>query len=397
MVGRPLQRLDGSGDVAGLVAADRLARQRDTVWNRALVALATLHVLAAAWALWRSRRRQLTGTPAVGGRALSWLALGLVGWPLATWLVRAVPGVASFGWGAGVLAVAVDVAVAAAAWRIGRRGGLAPFALVLAGTLALVTIDLGLGGTLQVSSAFGGPAHTTGRFSGLGNVAFAVYAGCALMAVACGRRRAPWMAAVLVGAALVVALPSLGGDVGGALSLVPVVVVTLAALAALGGRIRLRAVALAGAATVAILGVSVVLDLSRPDADRTHLGRFVAGGGRSSSIAGKLGQNLDTYRAFPPLLLIVAVAAVLAVLLWRGRFRHALPPGAPARIAVAGALGVALLGNLLNDSGAIVTVVVLSVVSPYLMARSVAAEEAEVASAPHASALAASPGATVGP
>ena len=263
--------------------------------------------------------------------------------------------------------------MSAGAWRLGRRRGLAPFALVVAATLVLVTIDLGLGGPLQVSSAFGGPAHSTGRFTGLGNVAFSVYAGCALMAVACARRRAPWVVSVLIGVALVVTLPMLGADVGGALTLLPVLVLTLAAL---WGRLRLRTVVLAGGITVLALGAALAVDLSRPDEERTHLARYVASGGQSSSIAGKLTQNLGPYRTMPLLVLVVLLVVGLAVLLWRGRFSSALPSGSPARIGVAAALAVALIGNVLNDSGAIVTVVVMSVVGPYLVARSAADEPA---------------------
>lgn len=408
MLGRPLRRVPGAGDVPGLIEADRLARQRDSVWDPALAVVVPLHFVSYGLAWRRSRRwhrlrdgadgRPGTGWPSVNGPSdngqptsasadrmmserperaagpwLSWMALSLVAWPLATWLVRAVPESGSLGRWAGLLAVAVDAAVVTAAWRVGRRRGLAPFALVVAATLALVTIDLGLGGPLQVSSAFGGAAHSTGRFTGLGNAAFAVYAGCALTAVACARRRAPWIVAVLLGVALVDVLPPLGADVGGAVTLVPVFVVTVAAL---WGRLhlRLRVVAFAGGVTAAVLAGALAIDLSRPEDQRTHLARFAAGGARSSSIGGKLAQNLNAYRAIPLLIGVVGVALVFAVLLWRSRFRHNLPPGSPARAAVAAALAVALLGNLVNDSGAIVTLLVLSVLSPYLVFR-IAAEE----------------------
>ena len=373
MVGRPLRRVAGSADVHGLVEDDRLARQRDTVWNPAFVAVVLLHLATYAW-VWRRRRGRRSVDEERGATLpwASWLALGLVAWPLATWLVRAWPGSGSFDWGAGVAALVVDVAVVASAWRLGRRRGLAPFALVVAATLVLVTIDLGLGGPLQVSSAFGGPAHSTGRFNGLGNVAFSVYAGCAVMAVACARRRAPWMVSVLIGVALVVTLPLLGGDVGGALTILPVFVLTLAGL---WDRLRLRTVVLAAVITASALGAALVADLSRPDDQRTHLARFVSSGGRSSSIAGKLTQNLSTYEAMPLLVLVVLLVLGFAVLLWRGGFRSALPTRSPARIGVGGALAVALVGNVLNDSGPIVTVVVMSVVGPYLVARAAASEE----------------------
>ena len=376
MIGRPLERLAGPGGLGQLVRDDRLARQRETVWDPALVAVGFLHAGALGWA-WQRRRRGgrplgagETG-PRVGSRGLTWAALALSAWPLATWLTRAAPGTGSLGRGAGLVALAFDLIVVAAAWSLSRRRGLAPLGLVVGATVAFITVDLGLGGSLQVSSAFGGATHSTGRFTGLGNVAFAVYAASVLVAVACGRRRAPWMVALLVVVALVDALPSLGADVGGAGTLGPVFILTAAAL---WGRLRLRTVALAVVATSALLGLALALDLSRPDDQRTHLARFVAGGGQSSSIGGKLGQNLGTYAVSPLLVPVVLVAAGFALLLWRGRFQAALAPGSPARIGVAAILAVSLVGNALNDSGAIVTGVALLVLAPYLVARVAATE-----------------------
>lgn len=383
MVGRALRRASGPADVQGLIEADQLARQRDTVWNRAFVPVGLLHAVPYAWAWrrWRRRRSQEQvgageGAPGRGGRRgaglLSWMALGLAGWPLATWLTRAVPGSGGFGWGAALLALGLDAVVVTVAWRLGRRRGLAPFALVAGATVLLVTLNLGVGGPLQVSSAFGNAAHSAGRSSGLGNVAFSAYAGCALMAVACARRRAPWIVALLAGVALVVALPMLGADVGGALTLLPVSGLTVAAL---WGRLRLRAAVVAGLLTLLALGAALAVDLTRPDEERTHLARFVASGGQSSSIGGKLSQNLATYGIMPLLVPAVLAIVVFAVLLWRGRFATLLPFGSPARIGVAGGIAVALLGNALNDSGPIVTLVVMGIVGPYLVARAVAMEE----------------------
>lgn len=371
MIGQPLRRLARPPDVAGLVQADRLARQRDTVWDPALLVVVPLHLLAYGLA-WRRRQTEAgVGRSARGERALAQLALGLLAWPLATWLVRAIPGSGSFGRGAALLALAADALVVAAAWRLGRRRGVAAATVVLGATILLITLDLGLGGPLQVSSAFGGAAHTTGRFTGLGNPAFALYAVAGLLAVAGARRRAPWMVALLVLVALVDALPSLGGDVGGALTLVPIAALTVAAL---WDRLRWRTVVLAGLATAAVLGVALAADLSRPADSQTHLARFVTGGGRSSSIGGKLAQNLETYVSIPPLVLVVAIAAGLSFLLWRGRFQALLPAGSVARIGMAGALGVALVGNLLNDSGPIVTLLAMSVIGPWLVLRSVASK-----------------------
>jgi hypothetical protein len=180
------------------------------------------------------------------------------------------------------------------------------------------------------------------------------------------------MVALLVLVALADALPSLGGDVGGVLTLVPIFSL---AVAALWSRLRWRTVLVAGAATALVLAVALAVDLSRPPDARTHLARFVTGGGTSSSIGGKLDQVLDTYAAMPLLAGVVAITVGFALLLWRRRFLTALPPGSPARIGVAAALGVALVGNVLNDSGPIVTLLAMSIIAPSLVVRSVAAEQ----------------------
>jgi hypothetical protein len=180
------------------------------------------------------------------------------------------------------------------------------------------------------------------------------------------------MVALLVLVVLADALPPLGADVGGALTLAPTFALTLAAL---WGRLRWRAVVGAAAATAAVVGLALAVDLSRPPEDRTHLARFVTGRGSTSSIGGKLAQNLGTYAAIPVLALVVAIAAGFALLLWRGRYRAALPVGSPARIGVAAALAVALVGNALNDSGPIVTLIAMSIIGPALVVRAAADEE----------------------
>jgi len=394
MLGQPLRYLAAPADVEGLVAADRLARQRDSVWDPALAVVVPLHLAAYAWAAIRARRRSGSARAddgeaggAVGGavvaegrgarrpasRALGQLGLGLAAWPLATWLVRWAPGSSGLGRGAGALALALDLMVVAVAGRLGRGRGLVPLVAVLGATLALITVDLGRGGALQLSSAFGGAAHSTGRFTGLGNTAFAIYATCALLAVSCARRRAPWMIGLLVLVAAVDALPLLGADVGGAATLTPIFAMTIAAL---WGRLRRLTVVLAGVATAAVFGVAIVVDLSRPAESRTHLARFVTGGGRSNSIGGKLAQNLDAYAAIPLLALVVAITLGFAFLVWRGRFGLALPKGSPARIGVGAALAVALVGNILNDSGPIVTLIAMSVIGPALVVRAAAGDGA---------------------
>ena len=357
MTGRPLRRASAGPSVAELVRADGRGQLRG-VWDlsMAVIGLALIGVSLWAWRL-----------PTAAPRWRAGLCLLVAGWPLATWLARAMPGsVAASRW-AVVIAVAFDLVVVAVSWLACRGRPGAALAVVLGATLGLVTIDLAFGGPLQISSAFGSDAQSAGRFYGLGNGAFAAYAGATAILVASARRRAPWIPALLLLVTLVVALPGLGNDVGGALTLVPVFGL---ALAALWGRLSWRVVLPLAAATTVLLGAALAIDLSQPEADRSHLARFVTGSGQSATLSRRVTTNVDQYTAQPGLLLVVLLAVAMVVLLARGRFQAQLPLGSTERIGVLSALGVALLGNALNDSGAVVTAVSALFVVPYLVLRS---------------------------
>ncbi len=357
MTGRPLRRASSRVPVTELVRLDERSRLRTTVWNPAMAVVVLGLAAAALWA-WR--------WPGAGLRPRAGLTLLLAGWPLATWLSRAVPGSASASAWALVLAVGFDLAVVVVAWLACRGEPLVALAGVLGATVALVTIDLGFGGPLQLSSAFGSDASTAGRFYGLGNGAFAAYAGAAAVLVACARRRAPWLAALLLLVTLVVAMPALGDDVGGALTLGPVFGLAAAALwARFSWRVALGLLA----ATALLVAVAIAIDLSRPAASRTHMARFVTGSGQSTALGRRIGTNLSQYPSQPALIVLVLLAVALGVLLATGRFTGTLPVGTPARIGVGTALGVALVGNAVNDSGAVVTAVVALSLVPYLVLR----------------------------
>lgn len=90
-----------------------------------------------------------------------------------------------------------------------------------------------------------------------------------------GRRRASWLlVAVLGGAALLLdGAPQVGADMGGAITLVPTLVVLGAGLA--GTRLAWPRLLATVALTVGVVGGFAAWDYSRPSPERTHLGRFV--------------------------------------------------------------------------------------------------------------------------
>src|SRR5207237_673358 len=152
----------------------------------------------------------------------------------------------------------IDAVIMAVAARA-RRHPLSPLAWVMGFTAVVLMVDVATGARLQVNSVLGYSPLTAARFFGIGNSAFAVLAATGLLAAAIHLQYAPRRreALVTVGAVLVLLIvvdgaPSLGGDVGGILTLVPVV--GLALLAFTGRRISWRTVAALVAVTVVVFG-----------------------------------------------------------------------------------------------------------------------------------------------
>ena len=200
----------------------------------------------------------------------------------------------------------------------------------------------------------------------------------ALLATAIHLQYAPRRreALVSVGAVLLLLIvvdgaPSLGGDVGGILTLVPVVGLALVAFS--GRRISWRTLAVLAALTVAVLATATVIDLLRPPEARTHLGRVVTdvhrAGGSSllTTMARKTATNLRVFRTTVWSWLVPIIAAFLLYLLvWERRLATLLPRQSALRVGVIAALGAGLLGFAVNDSGVVVTALVYLYLGPYL-------------------------------
>ncbi|HVM02670.1 MAG TPA: hypothetical protein VM263_08365, partial [Acidimicrobiales bacterium] len=374
MIGHPLRFAPGPVDLGALREPDRDEAFRESLYYPLVASFIVLQAVAYAVAVVAFGR--------LGGRGrtrtfLRWGVVAVSAWPLATFLLRAVPDVAVLGAGAVPLLAALDAAVVALALWAGRRRPLGPLSWVCGTTVAVLVADLATGGHLQTSSLLGYSYNTAARFTGLGNTAFGVLAATAVLAAALHVHHAPRRGEATVTAGGILALvaladgaPSLGSDVGGILTLVPVFALTLVALS--GRRVSLRAVAVAGAAGLALVAVATGVDLLRPPASRTHLGELV---GRvadegieplRTTVARKVSANLRSFRSVWAWMVPITGAYVLAVLAWARGWERLLPPRSALRAALAGVLAAGVVGYAVNDSGVVVTALVAVYVGPFL-------------------------------
>src|SRR5205085_12478326 len=201
----------------------RDGRFRDGIYFPIALMLVVLHGVVYLLAIGLLSRRELGRSEPV----LRYGVLLIAAIPLATFLLRAVPfngpGAAGF-----LIVLGIDVAAVALVSRA-RRHPLSPLAWLLGLTAALLVADLCTGGRLQVNSVLGYSPLTAARFFGIGNSAFAVLAATGLLAAAAHLQYAPRRreALAVVAAALILVVvvdgaPTLGDDVGGILTLVPV-------------------------------------------------------------------------------------------------------------------------------------------------------------------------------
>ena len=376
MLGRTFQPEEGISD--RLDAAAALDRESVFAYESqpALVSwFIVAQVLVYAAAAWSLRHRRKPGRRAA--RALEAGVLAAALFPLATYLATPLDahslGMAGM---VGALA-AIDITVVGILLVL----RLTPLDRLLVGGLAFLALiagDLAVGGSLQLNALFGNYPLVGGRFAGLGNTGFALFAAAALV---CGglivqrgksltgrpSRSGVVAAAVLFAAAVVVdGAPQLGADVGGVVALAPAAGLTYVLLT--GRRPSPRLIAAIVTGSVAVLALFAWTDLARPEGERTHLGRLleaVAERGAEpviDAVARKLASNLEIFRLSPwswvaP---IVIVAVVLLVLRW-----HELAQAmASLRAALLGALVLGVLGAVVNDSGIVVPALVLVWVLP---------------------------------
>lgn len=372
MIGQPFRYRAGTVDRASLTRQNVLVKARDKGYNSVLQAFVwsqlVLYLIAAVALLRRD-------TPASVLRLLRWALLTMAAWPIATFLLRAAPSLYELGAGTHVLLwiLAGVLALAAGRWR---THSLDPLLGIGALGVAVLCVDVALGAPLQVSSFLGYTPTAAARFVGLGNPGFAVLAAGAVLTcvlvVARSSRPADawwWAAAVALVVVVIDGAPWLGADVGGILSLVPVLGLALYLLR--GRRLNWRVIGLAAAATLVVLGIAVGFEALRAPDQRTHIGRFFLGGGGSHSAFTTIGRKWSTnIRVLTSStwswLLPIIGGFVAAIVVFRQAWRRLLPPASAERIGFLALVFAAVLGWAVNDSGPLVAALLFVYLGPYL-------------------------------
>ncbi len=352
-----------------------------------LVVYGALTLLTRSARLTRSTRRDGARGPAAARgrhqRALAMLgvaAVGLAAVPGATYLAHEVPWWRAPSPLAAVAAatlVAAALATAVACLPPWGRTPVGRFAAVCAISVAVVGVNVVLGGDALINSLLGESATVAGRFSGVGNVIFGVFGAASVLLaalVAYGRpRRVAWaiLAAVAVPVVLVDGLPAWGADLGGVLTLVPAFGVLALLLA--DARITVARMLALACGAVAVVGVIAVADYLRPEGSRSHFGRFVASvldGGADSTLERKLRTSLDLLFTGPHTVAAVLVAALFAVAVFRppAALRAAYAASPPLRTALVAAVAFSAVGFVTNDSGVAVPVLAGMLALPLALA-----------------------------
>ncbi len=268
-------------------------------------------------------------------------------------------------------------------WRRHPYGSAGAVAAI---TTAVFALDVVTGSKLEINSLFGLSPLIAGRFYGFGNISFAVFAMCTLVAAAAlgadlvrrGHARVAALVVTVVGAlaVLVDGWPSFGADFGGVLALMPGVAVLAAGVAAL--RVTVWRVLAVGALTVATVSAIALLDWRREPAARSHLGRFVQDvlDGEGLDVIGRkadanLGLLVDApviVLAAAPLLVLIVLALVRPERLRLSALARAQAADPVLRPLLLACLSTGLLGFAVNDSGVIVPAVALLAAGPLIIA-----------------------------
>lgn len=375
MLGRPLFSVSTDRDrIEMAIEDDREAVFVDAVRAPVTTAFVVVQVaiyLAIAWIL---RRRQ-RGTGTQGSRWLEAAALAVVAFPMCTYLAGLVSQHALGTWGIVALLLGLDLVAVALTFVLEH-----PLDRLLAltgATCAVLVIDVVTGAALQVNTVFSYSPLVAGRFAGFGNTAFSVLGAAAIITGSLLVQRAKGSRSSLMAAAglfilviIVDGAPMWGSDVGGVLAFVPAFGITLLLLA--GRRPTLKAIGISVAATLAVVGLFLLIDLARPPDERTHLARLFedvrsrGGGAFGDTIGRKISTNL---RVFTSTIWTYFVPPALAFIAWlllrpKNRWEELARRYPTLRAGLIGGLVLCVLGFAVNDSGIVVPAMVLSYLVP---------------------------------
>ncbi|MEO8518428.1 MAG: hypothetical protein ABI438_04555 [Dermatophilaceae bacterium] len=295
-----------------------------------------------------------------------------------------------------VFATLISILALLGPWR---RSLFGPVVVVCAVTMAVLAADVMTGSRLQLSSLMGLQPVIGGRFYGMGNVTFALFATATLiLCTVVGNHLVPVMGPRLAAAAvatigmvavIVDASPSWGSDAGGPPALLPGVI--LLVLAILQIRLTWRRLLAVGGAVIGFIVVLSLLDWLRPAESRSHLGRFVQttfDGGAWAVISRKLDQNVSLLESNPLSWLIPFGLVLLAYLLARPDSRLARPLSRSfrrvplLRTGLIAVLTMWIIGFVLNDSGTAIPPVGVTLAFPLVIAVALKTAEDEMLAGP---------------
>ena len=341
---------------------------RATVQKRVTVPWFVVTIGVVLLLLAARRTRRTSAVAAVALPASSFLA-GLIPWWRAAHPLLALLGVTG-----GLSLVLGLAAVSLARYRRTPDEGWAAAAGLCALTALVLIGDLLTGAHLQITSVTGYSPLVAGRFAGIGNVAFGVYAAAGLLATGWLARGRLWV--VVVCGLLLVAVdgaPPWGSDVGGVLALLPALV--LLGLLVTGRRVSSTRLGLAGLAGATLVTAAALLDHTRGPTAQTHLGRFVTQV-EDGSARGVLQRKADAvlgllfHSPVTALLPLVVAGAVYLLLRPPPALRDAFTTATGLRHGLVALSLACALGFALNDSGAAVPALALLVALPVATAAS---------------------------
>lgn len=247
-------------------------------------------------------------------------------------------------------------------WRRHRVG---PPAVVCGLTWLVLALDVCSGSRLQFTSTLGLQPLVGGRYFGMGNVGFGLFATACLLGaglaaahlIARGERRLA-AATVAVAALVTIVVDALpGADFGGPPPLL--VGAAVICVLALGDAMSWRKALLIAGGAVLLALIAALADWSRPPASRTHLGRFVQSvidGNGVGLVWGKLAANLRMLIDNPlnpiiPIALVLLLVAALRPDSRAGRMLDPLWRMPFLREVCIGLFVCWAIALLLNDSG----------------------------------------------
>lgn len=332
--------------------------------------------------------------------ALVWvrrIAVGSATVPVSTFLANLIPWwrfpipMLSVVASVGLFVIVITAVALTGPWS---RSAVGPLIVVSTVTMGVLGIDVITGSRLQLSSLMGLQPVIAGRFYGMGNVTFALFATSALL-LAVGLsslvvRHSPRQAAILIGvigavAVVVDGAPFWGADGGGPPALIPGVAYFV--LAALGIKVTWKRAALIGLGSAGFFLAVAFLDWLRPPGSRTHLGQFIQAiidGTASDIITRKAQQNLDILRSNMPLTLLVPAALIFVFYVlarptsWGSRsLQRSFEVVTTLRAGLVAILVTSTIGFAINDSGVAIPAVAATIAVPLIVSVAVRTLEDE--------------------